>query len=207
MIRRASAATDDQSLKLDRKLSKEEINSLERQVYDGPIHVIQSRRDMLRAVGRLGQERLLGFDTETRPSFKKGVLHSPALIQLAGGDAVYIFQLRHLGLQAELLQIFANPRIIKAGVAIGRDIKDLRALAEFESHGFVDLGVSARKHGMQHHGLRGLAALLLGCRISKGARLTNWDRTKLGKSALVYAATDAWIGRRLYQVMKKHGCL
>ncbi|MDD4870608.1 MAG: 3'-5' exonuclease domain-containing protein 2 [Kiritimatiellae bacterium] len=193
----------DQTTGLKRKLSDEEINNLELAVYDGPIHVIRSHKDMLTAVHKLKHEHLLGFDTETRPSFKKGVSYPPALIQLAEKDVVYIFQLHSIKLPRELADILADPGIIKAGVAIGRDIKELRTLTEFEPGGFVDLGIYAKSCGMQHHGLRGLAALLLGCRISKGAKLTRWDNAKLPHHALKYAATDAWIGRRIYEAMEK----
>jgi len=194
-------------VQLDRKLSHEEINKLDRIVYEGPIHIIKTKRQMQDAVRKLRCEKLLGFDTETRPAFKKGESYPPALVQLAGRDAVYLFQLRYLDMNDGLTELFSNPRIIKTGVAVGRDILDLRKVTEFEPHGFVDLGTCAKEKGIQHHGLRGLAALLLGGRLSKGSRLTRWDRPQLGREAKLYAATDAWIGRRLYEEMKKHGCL
>jgi len=188
---------------LKRKLSDEEINNLELASYEGPIQIVQSHGEMLEAVKKLKHEKLLGFDTETRPSFRKGVSYPPALIQLAGKDSVYLFQLHHIKLPHELADILANPRITKAGVAISRDIKELRALTNFEPRGFTDLGITAKHLGMQHHGLRGLAAIMLNCRISKSARLTRWDTPKLPHNALVYAATDAWIGRRIYEAMQK----
>ena len=195
------------AFKLDHKLSPEEINRLDIAAYRGPIHLVRTRAQMRAAVGELRHETLVGFDTEKRPSFAKGESHAPALIQLAGRKAVYVFQLHVIGLPAELTAILADPRIIKAGVATGRDLHELQALAEFEPRGFVDLGTCAMKSGMKHHGLRGLAALLLGCRISKSAQLTNWERQDLPERALQYAATDAWIGRRIYEAMKEHGCL
>jgi len=192
---------------LHRKLSAEEINSLRREVYKGPIHMVRSREELPHAIRELAEEKLLGFDTETRPSFRKGESHAPALLQLAGQKAVYIFVLHTLGLPVELTRILADHGIIKAGVAVGRDIKELRAVTDFEPGGFVDLGKCAEKNGIQHHGFRGLAALLLGCRISKGAQLTNWERADLPDHALQYAATDAWIGRRIYEAMKQHGVI
>jgi len=196
----------DLPFQLGRKLTDEEINSLEQTIYEGPIKVINTHRDMLKAANELRNEKLLGFDTEKRPAFKKGVTYPPALIQLGGHDCVYIFQLTHVKLSREVTDILANPRIIKAGVAIGRDIKELRELSEFQPAGFVDLGICAANCGIQHHGLRGLAAILLGCRISKRAKLTNWAKPTLPDFALQYAATDAWIGRRIYKAMDKHGC-
>src|SRR3989339_27743 len=188
---------------LKRKLTEDEINRLELGVYQGEINVIHSHEHMLAAVKKLRREKLLGFDTETRPSFKKGVSYPPALIQLAGKDSAYIFQLQSIKLPRELADILANPKIVKAGVAISRDLKELRTLTDFEPRGFVDLGVEAKNLGMQHHGLRGLAAILLGCRISKSAKLTRWDNPRLPQQALIYAATDAWIGRRIYEAMQK----
>jgi len=96
---------------------------------------------------------------------------------------------------------------VKAGVATDRDLHELRELTEFPPRGFVDLGAVAKKNGIQHHGLRGLAALLLGCRITKGAQLSNWERPDLPAHAVQYAATDAWIGRRIYVALKEHDCL
>lgn len=192
---------------LDRKLSAEDINRLAIAAHRGAIHVICTRPQMLAAVKALRREVLLGFDTEKRPSFRKGEFHPPALIQLAGRDAVYVFQLHALGLPEELTDVLADPRIVKAGVATGRDIQELRALTDFHSRGFVDLGACAMRSGLKHHGLRGLAAVLLGCRISKSAQLTNWERPDLPERALQYAATDAWISRRIYEALKEHGCL
>jgi hypothetical protein len=188
----------------DQKLSHDDINRLEIAAYSGPIHVVTSRPQMLAAVAELRRENLLGFDIETRPSFKKGDFYPPALLQLAGAEAVFIFQLAAIGgLPAELAGLLADPGITKAGVAIDRDIRELRSLTEFQPAGFVDLGALAARRGVKHHGLRGLAAVLLGCRISKGGRLTRWDRPNLPQKALLYAATDAWIGRRIFEALRK----
>ena len=190
---------------LHRKLSPDEINRLELASYRGPVHVVHTPDQVLAAVAALRHETVLGFDTETRPSFKKGESHPPALMQLAGESAVYVFQLHAIGLPVELAQVLSDPRITKAGVAIARDLRELRTLTEFEPHGFVDVGTCAAKSGVQHHGLRGLAALLLGCRISKSAQLTNWERADLPPPALRYAATDAWISRRIYEALRDLG--
>ncbi|MDI6775443.1 MAG: 3'-5' exonuclease [Verrucomicrobiota bacterium] len=187
-----------------RKLTPEEINRLPLAQYPGRIHVVRAREHMLRAVRELGKKLLLGFDIEKRPCFKKGEFHPPALLQLAGRTDAHIFVLHALGLPVELTAILANPGIIKAGVAVGRDVKELRDLTEFEPRGFVDLGALAEEGGIPHRGLRGMAALLLGCRIPKQAQLTNWALPQLPERALRYAATDAWIGRRLYEVMTAH---
>lgn len=190
-----------------RKFTKAEINELKIISYTGPIHMIRSHRGMVHAVNELRGEKLLGFDTETRPSFKKGVSYHPSLLQIAGANDVYIFRLPDLGKPEQLFELLADPQITKTGVAVGRDIVELKQILKFDPEGFIDLGTCAREHELHHHGLRGLAALFLKRRISKGAQLTNWAQPRLSKKALVYAATDAWIGRKIYNAMKKHGCL
>ncbi|MDA0577030.1 MAG: 3'-5' exonuclease domain-containing protein 2 [Verrucomicrobia bacterium] len=189
------------------KLSAEEINRLPLIAYEGPIHVVESAEQAEAALQNIRQETLLGFDTESRPSFRKGEVYPPALLQLAGEQAVWIFKLAHLGLPAGIAAIFTDPAIAKAGVSNARDLTDLRKLRQFEPAGFVDLGSAAKRVGIQHHGLRGLAAVLLGSRVSKGAKLTNWAHPNLPAKALQYAATDAWIGRRLHETMRAHGFL
>jgi ribonuclease D len=184
-----------------RKLSPDEINRLPMAAYDGTIHVVETPEQVESAVHALRHERLLGFDTETRPTFRKGEHYPPALLQLAGEHAVWLFKLTRLGLPPAVASILADPNIVKAGVSNARDLSELRALTSFEPAGFVDLGHVAKHRRVPHHGLRGLSAVFLGCRISKSAQLTNWARPDLPSRALQYAATDAWIGRRLYQAM------
>lgn len=192
---------------LDRKLSRDEINALDIRRYDGPLELVRSKRHMVNAVRRLKNERLLGFDTETRPAFKKNVSYPTSLLQLAARNCVYIFQLKHLDGLSSLFSVLAAPKIVKAGVSIKDDVKELCDLSDFEPAGFIDIGHCARKSGLHHHGLRGLAALLLGFRISKSQTRYNWSRDELSEAAIRYAATDAWIGRELYTTMKHRGCL
>lgn len=189
-----------------RKLSKDEINAAELASYPGRIRLVRNPGLLNEAVQTLRRERVLGFDTETRPSFRPGVVYKPALLQLGGRDSVFLFRLADLGLPPELRDLLADPGIVKAGVAVNRDVRDLQALEWFEPAGFVDLGECGRKAGIQHHGLRGMAAVMLNCRISKGARTTNWDRPDLPEHALRYAATDAWIAWKLYRALEDHGC-
>lgn len=192
---------------LQRKLSAEDINALEIRAYEGRVQIVRSDTHMLSAVRKLGKERLLGFDTETRPAFEKGESYPPSLVQLAARNCVYIFQLQFLEKPAKLFALLASGKIVKAGVSVSDDVKDLRKLSDFVPSGFVDIGDHARKCGMQHHGLRGLTALLLGFRISKSKRSYNWSVPDLRRSAVRYAATDAWVGRELYLAMKKHNCI
>lgn len=183
------------------KLSADAINRLPMAAYEGPLHVIETPAAAESALRAIRRESLLGFDTETRPAFRKGEKHPPALLQLAGAHDVWIFKLIKLGLPPGVAAILADPDIIKAGVSNARDVSELRQLTDFTPAGFVDLGHVAKRAGEPHQGLRGLAAVFLGCRISKSAQLTNWARPDLPARSLQYAATDAWIGRRLYEAM------
>lgn len=189
----------------DRRMTREEINTLPIQRYDGPVEVIRNRAELTEAVGHLLKEKVLGFDTETRPSFKKGESYPPALIQLTGKKTTYIFQLRHLKFPRALRALLSNPNIIKAGVALGNDVRMLMEVAPFRPQGMVDLGDVAKRAGIKNYGLRGLSAVLLGYRISKSAQVSNWARNELTPSQIVYAATDSWVSRDLFLRLQAMG--
>lgn len=180
------------------RMTKEQINAHPMGRYQGHIHLIRTPEQVEQAVGDLEKEKTLGFDTETRPTFRAGQSHPPAVLQLVGEQAAYVFQLRYCGLPPALLRLLADPAVIKAGVALDRDVRELNTLAPFTPAGFVDVGELARQAGCMHQGLRGLATLLLGFRISKNAQTSNWARETLTRTQLEYAATDAWVGRELY---------
>ncbi|MDD5556532.1 MAG: 3'-5' exonuclease domain-containing protein 2 [bacterium] len=186
-----------------KRLTKEEIAQRPMRGYEGPVHVISSGDGLAEAVARLREEAILGFDTETRPAYKKGESYPPALLQLAGERAVYVFQLTHLRLPGPVRGILAAPDIVKAGVALEYDLRELRKIAPFEPAGFVELGDLARRAGLNNHGLRGLAAAVLGFRISKSSRHSNWASGTLTPAQIRYAATDAWVGRELYRKLRQ----
>ncbi|HIJ90105.1 MAG: 3'-5' exonuclease domain-containing protein 2 [Desulfobulbaceae bacterium] len=190
--------TDDPRPGFAQRMTKEEINTCPMQRWEGPVHVVRTAEELGRAVRSLAAETILGFDTETRPAYHKGESYLPSLLQLAGKKEVYLFQLKHLGLPAPLREILADPKVIKAGVSLAYDLQELHKLAQFKPAGFVDLGNLAKKAGIKNHGLRGLAAVLLGVRIPKGAQTSNWARDVLAQTQIQYAATDAWVGRELY---------
>ena len=185
------------------KLSKTEINSLPLRYYNGAIRIVQTTEQAKDACAILIKEKVLGFDTETRPAFKKGQSYLPSLLQLAGTKVVYLFQLSQCGLTDSIIILLSNVNIIKSGVAINQDLTELQQILNFEPAGFVDLGDIARSKGLPHHGLRGLAAYLLKFRISKSGRTSNWSANQLTKKQIKYAATDAWVGRELYLKYKQ----
>lgn len=179
-------------------LSKDEVNSCPLFRYEGEVALVETEAALEEALPALFAERVLGFDTETKPTFKKGKMHDPALIQLAASDKVYIFQLRKVPLDKRLAKLLSNGGIIKAGVAIADDMRSLQNLYSFEPAGLVDLSAVARKNNIGLFGLRGLAACFLGARISKTARCSNWGNSRLTAQQITYAATDAWVSRQIY---------
>ena len=192
---------------LRRRLSCEEINAMPLFHYEGPVQVIRTLEDWKNALPDLRSEDLRGFDTETRPSFRKGRRNFPALIQLATANAVYLVQLAFLPFGPHVVEILANPDQVKAGVGIRDDMRDLGRLHDFEPAGLVDLGGVARAHKLPSQGLRTLAANFFGWRISKGSQCSNWSLMELTPRQIAYAATDAWIGRLIFLRMCEMGLI
>jgi len=183
-------------------ISKDEISALPRRSYAGIIHVVDSDAKMSAAVRALGSEEVLGFDTETRPAFKIGESYPPSLIQLAASDSVYVFQLRHITSYGPLAGILADKHVLKAGIAVRDDIIKLGTVSAFKPAGFIELADMRARLGIKNAGLRGLAALLFGFKISKHVKISRWDAPKLTHEQIVYAATDAWICREIYFALK-----
>lgn len=181
-----------------RSISKAEINALPLISWEGRIEILTTVEEMAEAVEHLKNETVLGFDTETRPTFKKGDYYPPALIQLASPDCVYLFRICKTKTLSPLLPILESATILKAGIAIKDDVKELQKMETFEPSGFFEIAELTKKLGYKNSGLRGLAALLLQGRISKAAQVSNWARESLDSSQIRYAATDAWISRELY---------
>jgi ribonuclease D len=184
-----------------KKMTREDINELPLQRYEGPISFIRSAEDIPAMLDDLNQETVLGFDIEIRPAFKKGQSYPPALLQLACSNTVYILQLKKTGISPGVINLLANKAITKSGVSIHFDVLKLLEICTFEPHSFVDLAVPAKTAGLKNFGLRGLAAALLGIRIPKGAQRTNWAQDDLTDNQIRYAATDAWAGREIYLEM------
>ncbi len=181
----------------------EEINALPLRYYEGDVHLIRNPEQWREALPALKKDGILGFDTETRPTFRKGVMNSPSLIQLATADAVYLIQLGSLPFNGSIASILEDPDIIKVGVAIREDMRALAKIFPFTPAGIVDLGQLANQHDLPSRGLRTLAASLFGWRISKGPRCSNWSVPNLSPRQVAYAATDAWIGRLIYMRLKE----
>ena len=181
-----------------RHVSRDEINALPIRRYEGTMAVIAEPHELARAMQDILQETLVGFDTETRPAFRPGESYPPSLAQVATARAVYLFQVRHPEIAAAVASLLSEARIVKAGVSMADDLKALKKLVPFHEKSIVDVGKLAQRHGLKQSGVRNLAGLFLGFRIPKGAKTTNWSRSKLTEQQIVYAATDAWACRELY---------
>jgi len=181
------------------EISNEEIKQLPRKVFDGDIFLIDTERKFDIAIPLLREYRVLGFDTETKPSFKKGRSNSTALLQLATEDKAFLFRLNKIGFPKALAGLLSNENILKIGVAIRDDLKELQKLQPFEPEGFVDLQETAKDLNIKNISLKKLTAIVLNFRISKSQRVSNWEQEILSPAQLKYAATDAWVCYELYQ--------
>jgi ribonuclease D len=182
---------------LQRSISRDEVVALPIRRYEGETVVVASPAELERAAADFAQEALVGIDTETRPAFRKGESYSPSLVQVATAKAVYLFQIQQLDSAAVLRELLSG-KIVKAGVSLAYDLRQLKQVFPFEERTVVDLGWAAKRHGLEQSGVRNLAALLLGFRIPKGTKTTNWAARRLTPQQVAYAATDAWVCRELY---------
>jgi ribonuclease D len=190
-----------------RTIPHEELMQLPIVQYRGKIHFIKTEDELHRALQEIRTEHVLGFDTETRPTFRKGQFHAPSLVQIATSHAVHLFPLARLDCSRALAEVFGNAQIIKAGVALARDLSELQKLFPFKSVNVVDLGDIAKQQGMAQTGLRNLAGLFLSGRITKGPQTSNWAQSTLSPKQQLYAATDAWACRELYLRFESFGWL
>lgn len=186
---------------MQRSISKEAIEDLPLEQFHGTIHTIETKEQMDAAIEMIRQEKLLGCDTETKPSFKKGIAHKVALLQLASNSTAWLIRLNKVGLSEELIEILEDPSITKVGVALRDDLRALVRLRKFTPAGFVDLQEMAKQSGIEDFSLKKLAALALNIRISKRQRLSNWESPTLTEGQIHYAATDAWVALGIYKAL------
>lgn len=181
-----------------RMITREEMSELPVQRYDGPVHLLTAPSEFEHALRDLRHESVIGFDTETRPAFRRGESYLPSLVQFATAEAVYLVQVQRGDYSDSMREVFSSKNPIKAGVSVKDDLRNLKNLFEFEEEAVVDLGKLARRCGLKQTGVRNLAGIFLGVRIPKGATTTNWAARRLTPQQITYAATDAWVCRELY---------
>jgi ribonuclease D len=185
------------------KITKEDIKELPLKQFEGTVNVVEDPKQVTHVVEKLRNEKIIGFDTETKPSFKKGVSHDIALLQLSTEEEAFLFRLNLTGFNGALTQLLSNPEIKKVGVGIRDDLRGLQQLNNFTPKGFIDIQELAPKYGIEVLSLKNLAALLLDIRISKRQRLSNWEADSLSEGQILYAATDAWVALKIYHKIKK----
>lgn len=164
----------------------------------GRIVIVDSDEQVEAACAHLAECDIIGFDTETRPSFKAGVTHKVSLLQLSTADCCYLFRLCRIRLDNRILKILGSRRILKVGADVAGDIRSLHALRQFTADGFIDLQHEAPHWGIDEKSLRKLSAIVLNERVSKAQRLSNWEAGTLTEQQQEYAATDAWVCLKIW---------
>lgn len=186
-----------------RRISRDDMMDLAIRRYEGEVRQVETPGDLAHAMADIMAESVVGFDTETRPAFRKGESYLPCLAQVATGRAVYLFQLQRHDWSAPMAQMLSSDKITKAGVSLADDLRNLKKLFDFEERAIVDVGIVAKRHGLKQTGVRNLAGIFLGFRIAKGTKTSNWAAARLSPQQVAYAATDAWACRELYLCFKK----
>ena len=180
------------------KISNEQTALLPAIEFRGEIRIVEDERDIAAACKTLAEQPVIGFDTETRPSFRPGVTFRVSLLQLSSPEVCYLFRLNRIPLDKAILQLFENKRLLKVGADVAGDLRSLRQIRHFRDAGFIDLQAIAPEWGIAEKSLRKLSAIVLGQRVSKAQRLSNWEAATLTDKQQLYAATDAWVCTRIY---------
>jgi len=183
-----------------KSITPEEIELMERAAFPGEIVVVDKLgKDFNDAVEYLGSQKIIGFDTESRPSFSPGQPHyGVSLLQLSGEEKAFLFRIKLMGLQRSVCNILANPDIIKVGAAVYDDIRGLKRYCSFQDKGFVDLQKIVEEYGITDKSVKKMAAIILGLKVSKTQQLSNWEAEVLTDPQKMYAATDAWVCLKMY---------
>lgn len=180
-------------------ISHEEIKDLELEWFKGKIILIDSIEKYRSVIPWLQNSKVLGFDTETKPTFKKGRKNKVSLIQLSDNKIACLFRINKIGIPDELASLLADPDVIKCGVAVHEDIRLLNGQKNFIPAGFIDLQKFVKDYGIESSGLKKLSAIVLGKRISKSQQVTDWEAKELSEAQMIYAATDAWVCLEIYK--------
>jgi ribonuclease D len=184
----------------EENISAEEIEELALTAFEGPVSVIDTKDyEFEDSIEYLKHQKVIGFDTETKPCFiHDGPKNPMATLQLSGEDKAFIFRLQHVGLPREVARLLSDENVIKVGAAVRDDVRGLLKFRKFNPKGFVDLQKIAEDYGIMDKSVRKMAAIILGIKVSKAQRLSNWEASRLSGAQIKYAATDAWVCRAMY---------
>ena len=175
------------------KITKAEIAEMPKVKFSGRIFVIYTEADAEKAVEYLKTQHIVGVDTETRPSFKRGMSHKVALLQIATSDTCFLFRLNRIGMPV-FLQDFLMSDTLKIGLSLKDDV-------HAEEGNWIELQDYVGRFGIEDRSLQKIFANLFGQKISKSQRLSNWEAETLTESQMNYAATDAWACVEIYNCL------
>ena len=181
-------------------ITPKEMEKLDFASFPGKIYVIDSvGAEFNRAIAYLRSQKIIGFDTETRPTFSPDQpRYGVALLQLSGPDKAFLFRINKMGMHRRLCNLLASDKIVKVGAAIHDDILGLQRKHDFKPSQFVDLQKIVWEWGIRDKSVKKMAAIILGFRVSKTQQLSNWEAESLSEAQCRYAATDAWVCREMY---------
>ncbi len=186
-------------------ITKEDLRSLPLLAFEGNIHTLDTEEECIDAIRELRKHDTIGFDTEKKPTFNKGEYNHTAMVQLSTMDDAYLFRLNNMGYPQSLFDYMADKSILKLGISIDDDLKDLNKAKKFKPRNFTDLNDVVRELGVKHMGVKKLAAVFLESRISKNQQVSNWENETLTPAQLKYAATDAWICLAIHRKLLEQG--
>ncbi|MBQ8336308.1 MAG: 3'-5' exonuclease domain-containing protein 2 [Bacteroidaceae bacterium] len=179
-------------------IEKSEISEMPTVSFEGRIITIDTLAETDKAVKALQKEKILGIDTETRPSFRKGVHYQVSLIQLSTADTCFLIRLNRVDMPDSLISLLENEQITKVGLSLHDDIQVLSKRRKFKAAGFLEIQEFVKKFGIEEMSLQKIFAIVFGQRISKSQQLSNWENDVLTDKQKLYAATDAWACLELY---------
>ena len=184
-------------------IPKPQLAQLPMAKFHGHIIVIDRPEQVDESIAILRESEIIGFDTETRPSFKKGALNEVALLQLAVPGTCFLFRINRIGMLPQIIDLLQDPECLKVGLSIHDDFLNLHRIAEFSPEGFIDLQAYVKKFHIADNSLTRIHAILYGERVSKGQRLTNWEAETLTESQKEYASLDASACIRIYTTLSR----
>lgn len=188
---------------IKRNISKQTISELPKAFFPGRIFVVRTETEAEKAVEYLSSQKVIGIDSETRPSFTKGQSHKVALLQISSDDICFLFRLNMIGLTPSIIQLLENPHVIKVGLSLKDDFMMLRKRAPFKQQACIELQEYVNQFGIRDKSLQKIYGILFDEKISKSQRLSNWEADVLSDAQKLYAATDAWSCLRIYNLLQE----
>jgi ribonuclease D len=185
-----------------KEISKEAINELDVRQFEGEIRVVEDHATFRDAMNELRRYEVLGFDTETKPAFKKGVNHKISLIQVSNHNVAWLFRVNKIGVPPELKHFLEDEGTLKVGAGLLDDMRRLRQITKLQPGGFLDLQKYVEAFSIESKSLKKMVAIVLGYKISKSQQMSNWEAEDLTKQQQKYAATDAWACLEIYNTLR-----